>query len=62
MEKKWLPCFCTIILGIGVIVFAWWNLSWAPIALTVLGALVIIRGFINRCCCGESKEKKNCCS
>ncbi|NQT79129.1 MAG: hypothetical protein HQ555_01890 [Candidatus Aminicenantes bacterium] len=61
MEKKWLPCFCTILLGIIVIVFAWWELSISTIILTIAGGLVILRGIINKCCCQEiackTKEK-----
>ena len=67
MEKKrWIPCFCTIILGILVIVFARLDASWTTMALTIVGVLVIIKGLINSCCCSDSfgkKEKKdnNCC-
>jgi len=59
MENKWMPCFCTMILGAAIIVFTWWHLSWSNIALTVLGALVILRGLINKCCC---QSKESCCS
>jgi Na+-transporting NADH:ubiquinone oxidoreductase subunit NqrB len=31
-----------IILGALVIVFAWWDVSWAAIALTIIGALIIV--------------------
>lgn len=62
MEKRsWLPCFCTIILGALVIVFAWWQVAWGQIALTILGALIVIRGLINRCCCCGDKGG-SCCS
>lgn len=73
-KEKWYPCICTAVLGVLVIVFAWWQLSWGQIALTVLGALVILKGLINKCCCGEKiaecckeeikKEKRGggCCS
>ena len=35
-------CFCRLILALLVIVFAWWNVSWAAIALTVIGAILAI--------------------
>ena len=53
MKDKWFPCICTIILGALVIVFTWWTLPWSRWALTVLGALVILKGLINKCC-GQS--------
>lgn len=52
-------CFCRTILALLVIVFAWWNVTWAPIALTVIGAilaLIAITG--NKCCCQAKKEEK----
>ena len=53
-------CYCRIILAALVIVFAWINSSWANIALTVIGALLIIlalkRDF---CCCTPKKEKES---
>lgn len=49
-------CYCKIVLGALVIVFAWWNVSWAPIALTVVGAIVIAMSCWGGCCC----QKKNC--
>ena len=57
------PCFCRIILAILVIVFAWWNPSWAKIALTVIGALLAILAISGTCCCQskcceEETEKK----
>lgn len=56
------PCVCTIVLGLLVIVFAWWSIRWSPIILTILGALMIIRGLVNQCCCasascGSTKEE-----
>ena len=60
MEKKWTPCCCTALFGILIIVFAWLKVAWAPIALTVLGALIILKGLINKCCCSDivCKPKK----
>ena len=65
MENKWVPCFCTILMGILVIVFTWWKVSWGPIALTVIGALMIVRGLINKCCCADFLKRRGegpgCC-
>jgi tetrahydromethanopterin S-methyltransferase subunit E len=61
MENKWRPCFCGMALGILVIVFAWWKVSFAPIALTVVGGLVILHGLINKCCCRSKKKEGECC-
>ena len=44
-------CCCGFILAVLVIVFAWWDVSWAPIALTVLGVLLAIKALIGKCCC-----------
>lgn len=53
MDNKKRPCFCMAILGALVIVFAWWQVSWGAIALTVLGALIIIKDLIGQCCCSD---------
>jgi hypothetical protein len=53
MNKKWVPCFCTILLGIAVIVFTWWKLGFSDIILTIVGGLIIIRALINKCCCQQ---------
>jgi hypothetical protein len=50
-EVKNKPCCCKALLGALVILFAWWNVSWAAIALTVLGVLVILKEFVSCCCC-----------
>lgn len=55
-EKK-NPCYCTAALGALVIVFAWWQVSWAPVALTVLGVLVIAKTFVDSCCCRDKSCK-----
>ena len=54
-------CFCKIVLGALVIVFAWWTVSWANIALTVIGAIIVIMSFWGGCCCkGKCEcEKKD---
>ena len=44
-------CCCGFLLGILVIVFAWWNVSWAPIALTILGAVIAVKATAGICCC-----------
>ena len=53
MENKKKPCCCTAVLGVLVIVFAWWNISWGAIALTVLGVLIILKDWISSCCCSD---------
>ena len=45
------PCCCGILLGVLVIVFAWWDVSWANIALTVIGILLVIKSVFGACCC-----------
>jgi hypothetical protein len=50
-KKESCCCCCTVLLGALVIVFAWWKVSWAAVALTVLGGVVIIKGLIPKCCC-----------
>ncbi len=52
--QKVVPCACTAVLGALVIVFAWWDVRWSAIALTILGALIIIRGLVNQCCCSSA--------
>jgi hypothetical protein len=37
-----------LILAILVIIFAWWNVSWAPWALTVLGIIFGIMAFTGK--------------
>lgn len=54
-------CYCRVLLGALVILFAWWNVSWANIALTVIGVLLIILALKkDMCCCHKPKteEKK----
>ena len=53
-------CYCRLILALLVIVFAWWNVSWAPIALTVIGAILTIMALKNNtcCCCKKEEDKK----
>lgn len=55
--SKAAPCYCTAVLGILVIVFAWWTPGWAPIALTIIGAVIAARGFLNQCCCAGATCK-----
>jgi hypothetical protein len=51
-------CFCRTILALLVIVFAWWNVSWASIALTVIGAILALMALTgNKCCCQSKKEE-----
>ncbi|UCH71578.1 MAG: hypothetical protein JSW62_04050 [Thermoplasmatales archaeon] len=52
-------CYCRVILAALVILFAWLNVSWANIALTVIGVLLLIlalkRDF---CCCRTTKKEE----
>ena len=50
-------CWCKVVMSILVIVFAWVEASWQPIALTVLGALLLIASLIGTCCCTALREK-----
>jgi hypothetical protein len=43
-------CICRFILAVLVIVFAWWAVDWANIALTVIGALLAILALTGWCC------------
>lgn len=51
-------CFCRVILAVLVIVFAWWHPSWANIALTVIGALLVLLGLNRNFCCMAKKAKE----
>jgi len=51
-------CWCRVALAILVIVFAWVNVSWANIALTVIGVLLAILAFTGKCCCTPKLEEK----
>jgi hypothetical protein len=63
MEKKWHPCWCAAAVGVLIVVFTWWDVSWGKYALTALGAIVAIMGIVNKCCCSEKKDEagKPCC-
>ncbi len=50
-------CYCGCLLGVLVIVFAWVDVSWSSIALTVLGALLAIKALVGTCCCTAKKEQ-----
>ncbi len=52
-ENKKMPCCCGALLGVLVIVFAWWKVAWGGVALTVLGALIVIKELIGQCCCSS---------
>ena len=49
------PCCCRLVLALLVIVFAWWNVSWANIALTVLGGLLAVLALVGSCCCTSKR-------
>ena len=50
-------CYCSFLMAVLVIVFAWVQVSWANIALTVLGALLAARALSGTCCCAAKKEQ-----
>ena len=52
-------CCCRFVLAVLVIVFAWWRVSWANIALTVLGALLAVLALTGACCCASMCKDKN---
>ena len=51
-------CFCRFILAALVIVFAWWQVSWGNIALTIIGALLVILALKRDFCCCATKQPK----
>lgn len=51
-------CLCRFILAALVIVFAWWQVSWGNIALTIIGALLVILALKRDFCCMAKKTKK----
>jgi len=51
-------CYCRAVLAVLVIVFAWLSVSWANIALTVLGVLLAATALSGTCCCASMREKK----
>ena len=57
-ETKVPRCTCRAVLAALVIVFAWVKVSWAPIALTILGALLVAHSLAGVCCCAAKREQK----
>ncbi len=51
-------CWCNTILGILVIVFAWWATPWNNWILTVLGIIIVLIGLTGKCCCKAGGKKK----
>ncbi len=51
-------CYCRAVLAVLVIVFAWLPVSWKPIALTILGALLAAQALGGVCCCAAKGEQK----
>ena len=49
-------CVCSFVLAILVIVFAFVNVSWAKIALIILGALLALIAICGCCCCRAPKS------
>ena len=57
------PCWCSALIGVIVIVFAWWQPSFAPYVLTVAGAAIVLRELSGLCCCkGKTDDGgSRCC-
>jgi hypothetical protein len=51
-------CYCRAIMAALVIVFAWLSFSWAKIAITVLGVILIGSALSGTCCCAVRREAK----
>jgi len=56
-EAKMSKCWCRFVLAVLVIVFAWLPVSWAKIALTLLGAVLAILALVGTCCCAAMCEQ-----
>ena len=50
-------CWCGLVLALFVILFAWLPVTWANIALTVLGVILAVKALIGKCCCATMMEK-----
>jgi hypothetical protein len=50
-------CWCRCVLAVLVIVFAWLPVSWANIALTILGAVLAVMALVGTCCCAAKREQ-----
>jgi len=57
-EMKAKPCCCMALVGVLVIVFAWWKVLWGAIALTVLGVVIILKELVRQCCCSSTCKTK----
>ena len=55
--NKMSRCWCNVVLAILVIVFAWVAAPWTKIALTIVGALLVLKGLGGKCCCEEMMAK-----
>lgn len=57
-ETKKKPCCCMTLVGVLVIVFAWWTVRWGAVALTILGAAIVLKELFPRCCCSSLCKTK----
>ena len=55
--KTMKPCWCGLVLGILVVVFAWWQVDWGYLALTIIGIIVAIKSCMGKCCCEAKKSE-----
>jgi|GEM_PF-3176171 hypothetical protein len=51
-------CVCRLVLAALVIVFAWLNVPWSSIALTIIGILLVILALFRNFCCLARKQKQ----
>ena len=52
--KKWMPCWCRVVLAILIIVWVWWwTPSWANWAITVAAAIIGLISLSGKCCCAD---------
>lgn len=52
------PCWCRFFLAVLVVVFAIVKISFAKIALIVLGVILALMALWGKCCCNTSCEAK----
>jgi hypothetical protein len=48
-------CLCRFVLAVLVIVFAWLNVTWSNIVLTIIGVLLAVLALNRNFCCMAKK-------
>ena len=51
------PCYCRTVLALLVVVLAWVNTGFNPIALTLLGLALAVMAIVPVCCCCGAKKQ-----